>query len=141
MLSRSPLLTRVTALALLGSALAFASETITLGLDLSVSVVTACVLAATALTATGWRWTPLLGAVTITVITANNPFLVDNLLHVNGPGLFVSTAVNVVCAGVAVAAGVAATLVNYRPRVSRSARPKSGPAAGRVGSQPGSRLR
>jgi hypothetical protein len=61
MLERLPVLTRVTTLALLGSALAFASEMITLGLDLSVSVVTACVLAATALTATGWRWTPLLG--------------------------------------------------------------------------------
>jgi uncharacterized membrane-anchored protein len=120
MLSRLPVLTRVTALALLGSALAFASETITLGLDLSVSVVTACVLAATALTATGWRWTPLLGAATIAVITANNPFLVDNLLHVNGLGLFVSTAVNVVCAAVAVAVGVAATVVNYRPVAERA---------------------
>lgn len=114
MLSRLPVLTRVCALALLGSALAFASEMIALGPELDISVVTACVLIAAALTATGWRWTPMLGAATIAVLTANNPFLVENLSFGNGPGLFVPTAVNVVCATVAVVAGVAATVMNYR---------------------------
>jgi hypothetical protein len=115
MFSELPVLTRVTALALLGSALAFASEMIPLGPDLSVSVVAACVLVAAILTVTGWRWTPLLGAATIAFLTANNPFLVENLSLANGTSLFVSTAVNVVCAAVAVVAGVGATARNYRP--------------------------
>ncbi len=115
LLGRLPVLTRVTALALLGTTLAIASELIHLGPDLSVSVVAACVLVAALLTAVGWRWTPLLGVATIVFITLNNPFLVDNLALANGTGLFLSTAVNVACSAVAVAAGLGATVANYRP--------------------------
>ncbi|TQM09105.1 hypothetical protein [Pseudonocardia kunmingensis] len=114
-LGRLPVLTRVTALALLGSALAFAAEMIYLGLGLSVSVITACVLVAAALTAVGWRWTAMLGAATIAFITANNPFLVENLSFGHGTLMFVSTAVNLGCAVVAVVAGLGATVANYRP--------------------------
>jgi uncharacterized membrane-anchored protein len=113
-LDRLPRPTRITVLALLGCTLAFASEMLTLGLDLEVSVVIAVVLVATALTATGRRWTPLLGAATVAMIIANNPFLVDNLRQVNGIGLFLSTAASVCCAAVAVVAGVVATVLGYR---------------------------
>lgn len=113
-LDRLPRPTRITVLALLGCTLAFASEMLTLGLDLSVSVVIAVVLVATALTATGWWWAPLVGAATIAVIIANNPFLVDNLRQVNGTGLFVSTMASVGCAAVAVVAGVVATVLGHR---------------------------
>lgn len=113
---RLPVLTRTTAFALLASALAYASEMLELGPDLSVSIVVACVLAAAGLTATGWRWTPLLGAAIAAVIAVNNPFLLENLSFGNGTGLFASTAVNVVVTAVAVVAGTLATVANYRRR-------------------------
>ena len=112
--TRLPRPTRLTVLALLGSAVAFVSEMLGLGSDVSVSVVVASVLVAAALAATGWRWAPALAVATIVTIMANNPFLVANLSLANGSGLFVSTAINVACAGIAVVAGTAATLRNYR---------------------------
>lgn len=109
-----PPLTRLTLIALLGSALAFASEMVMLGPDLSVSIVVACVLAGCALTATGWP--PLIGAAVIATITANNPFLVENLAHPDKAGFFAATVFNLGCATVAVIAGIGATIVNYRCR-------------------------
>lgn len=111
---RPPVLARLTALALVGCVLALAVELIELGPDLSVSFVAACVLAAAAVAATVRRWGPLMGAVTIVVITANNPFLVENLAFVHGPLLFTSTAVNLTCAALAVVAGVGATVATLQ---------------------------
>lgn len=109
---------RITAFALLGSALAYASEMVELGPDLSVSIVAAVVLAAAGIAATGWWWAPLLGAGVGALVLANNPFLVENLTLGNGAMLFGSTAVNVVLTAVAVVAGFVATAARLRPRTA-----------------------
>jgi hypothetical protein len=65
------LLTKVTLGALVANALAYGSELFRLGpFDVEVSTVVACLLAASALVATGWRWTPLLGGLLAGAITS-----------------------------------------------------------------------
>jgi hypothetical protein len=70
------LLTRVTLGALIVNALAYGSDLLRLGLfDPEVSTIVALLLVASALVATGWRWTPLLGGLLAGAIILGNPFL------------------------------------------------------------------
>ncbi len=117
--SRRPLtlLARITLVALFVNALAYASELIRLGpFDPEVSTVVVLLLVASALVATGWRWTPLLGGLLAGVIIVNNPFLLINLSDPDAGLFFAATVVEVVSGLTALLAGSAATAQNYRAR-------------------------
>jgi plastocyanin len=110
-----PPLTRLTLTALFGSILAFSAEFFLIGaLDREIAIVVAVLAAASMLIATGWRWTPLFGGLLLSAIQANNPFLLYNLAHLERFGFFAATVVNAACSLVVVAAGLAATVQNYR---------------------------
>jgi hypothetical protein len=111
------LLTRVTAGALIVNALAYGSELLRLGpFDPEVSTVVALLLVASALVATGWRWTPLLGGLLAGAIILGNPFLLTNLSDPDGDLFFAATVVEVASGLTALLAGSAATAQNYRAR-------------------------
>ncbi len=111
------LLTRVTAGALIVNALAYGSELLRLGpFDPEVSTVVALLLIASALVATGWRWTPLLGGLLAGAIILGNPFLLINLSDPGAGLFFAATVVEVVSGLTALLAGSAATAQNYRAR-------------------------
>jgi hypothetical protein len=117
--SRRPLtlLTRVTLGALLVNALAYASELLRLDpFDPEVSTVVVCLLVASALVATGWPWTPLLGGLLAGAIIVGNPFLIVNLSDPSAVLFFAATVVEVVSGLTALLAGIAATVQNYRAR-------------------------
>jgi hypothetical protein len=117
--SRRPLtlLTRVTLGALLVNALAYGSELLRLGpFDPEVSTVVVLLLLASALVATGWRWTPLLGGLLAGAIIAGNPFLLTNLSDPSAVLFFAATVVEVASGLTALLAGIAATFQNYRAR-------------------------
>ncbi len=118
--ARRPLtpLTKVTLGALFVNALAYGSELFSLGIDREVSIVVACLLVASALVATGWRWTPLLGGLLAGVIILGNPFLMINLSNPSAASFFVATVVQVVSGLTTLLAGIAATIRNYRARQS-----------------------
>jgi hypothetical protein len=118
-LSRRPLtlLTKVTLGALLVNALGYASELFRLGpFDPEVSTVVACLLVASALVATGWRWTPLLGGLLAGAIIVGNPFLMVNLSDPSAVLFFAATVAEVASGLIALLAGIAATVQNYRAR-------------------------
>jgi hypothetical protein len=111
------LLTRVTAGALFVNALGYAAELLRLGpFDPEVSTVVALLLVASALVATGWRWTPLLGGMLAGAIILGNPFLLINLSDPDAGLFFVATVVEVASGLTALLAGIAATVQNHRAR-------------------------
>ncbi len=115
--ARRPLtsLTKVTLGASLVNALAYGSELFLLGpFDREVSIVVACLLVASALVATGWRWTPLLGGLLAGAIIVGNPFLLVNLSDPSAVGFFAATLVEVVSGLTALLTGIAVTIQNYR---------------------------
>lgn len=115
--ARRPLtpLTKVTLGASLVNALAYGSEFFLLGqIDREVSIIVACLLVASALVATGWRWTPVLGGLLADAIIVGNPFLLINLSDPSAVGFFGATVAEVVSGLTALLAGVAATIQNYR---------------------------
>jgi hypothetical protein len=70
---------------------------------------------AAGLVATGWRWTPAVGAVALltSTIFASVPLLQYHLTHPGyNPAYFIAGVLILVCALVAVVAGIAATLQN-----------------------------
>lgn len=113
--SQRPLtpLTKVTLGASLVNALAYGSELFSLGIDREVGIVVACLLVASALVATGWRWTPLLGGLLAGAIIVGNPFLLINLFDPSAVGFFAATVMEVVSGLTALLAGIAATIQNY----------------------------
>jgi hypothetical protein len=111
------LLTRVTLGALFVNALGYASELLRLGpFDPEVSTIVVLLLVASALVATGWRWTPLLGGLLAGAIILGNPFLLINLSDPGAGLFFAATVVEVVSGLTALLAGIAATVQNYRAR-------------------------
>lgn len=116
--SRRPLtpLTKVTLGASLVNALAYGSELFSLGIDREVGIAVACLLVASALVATGWRWTPLLGGLLASAIIAGNPYLLINLSDPSAVGFFAATVLEMVSGITALLAGIAATIQNYRAR-------------------------
>ncbi len=117
--ARRPLtpLTKITLGALLVNALAYGLELFLLGqIDREVSIIVACLLVASALVATGWRWTPLLGGLLAGAIIVGNPFLLINLSNPSAIGFLAATVVEVVSGLTALPAGIAATIQNYRAR-------------------------
>jgi hypothetical protein len=113
-----PAFTRLTLVALIVNAVAYSSEFPMIGrIEGGISSAVGGLLVASVLIATGWRWTPALGALLAGVITAGNPFLLEHLSHPDALGFFVVTVVEVVAGLVALVAGIAATIQNYRKGV------------------------
>ena len=71
-------------------------------------------LVASALVATGWRWTPLLDGLLAGAIIAGNPFVLIKHSDPNAVLCFAATAVEVASGLAALLAGAAATIQNYR---------------------------
>jgi hypothetical protein len=107
-------LTKVTLVALVINTLAFASEFFLIGhLDREVSIVVGILLVVSGLVATGWRWTPALGALVAGGILIGNPFLVYNLSQPISNGFFLAALVEAISGIVIVVAGIGATAQNY----------------------------
>lgn len=112
---RLPRLSRITLIALVINTLAYAVELPMLGqLDREVSIVVGLLALVCGLIATGWRWTPALGACLAGGILFGNPFLLYNLSQPITSGFFLAAATQVTSAVVVVLAGIAATVQNYR---------------------------
>lgn len=110
-----PPLTKLTIIGLVINTLAFASELIWLGdLDPQVSLVVAGLLVVVGLVATGWRWTPLVGAVVAGFLFFGNPLLLYNLSQPLTNLFFWSALLEVISGLLAVVAGIGATVQNYR---------------------------
>ncbi len=107
-------LAQVTLVALVINTLAYAAEFPLLGqLDREVSIVVALLAVVSGLVATGWRWTPALGALLAGGILMGNPFLAHNLSLPVTSGFFLAAAVQTISGVVSVVAGIAATVQNY----------------------------
>lgn len=105
---------KLTVAALLLTALAYAAELLSLGLDREVSIVVLVLLGVAGLAATGWPLMPALGALVAGAILVLNPFLVFNLSS-PANGLFFSAALAQIGATlVAVGAGIATTVQQLR---------------------------
>ena len=113
-------LTKLTLAALVLTTLAYASEFVLLGLDREIGVVVGCLAVASVLVATGWRWTPALGALLAGGILMGNPWLLHNLSLPITSGFFLAAATQVVCSSIVVVAGVEATVQNYWPGRKRA---------------------
>jgi hypothetical protein len=103
--------------ALVINALAYASEFVLLGqLDREIGIVVGCLLVASVLVATGWRWTPAVGALIAGGILMGNPWLLHNLGHPVTSGFFLAALTQGICSVLVVAAGMGATLQNYHKK-------------------------
>lgn len=100
-------------------------------------VTTACMLAATLLAASGFRWAPVLSALLggyLLYLILTEPFVSESLANPKGPngglGHFIGDVVIIACTLVAFGASIAAAVQNYRrtDRVDRQA-PRWLPAA------------
>jgi hypothetical protein len=109
-------LTKVTFVAMVSVTLAYASELISLGLDREVSIIVGLLTLGSVLVATGWRWTPALGALLAGGIVLGNPFLLYNLSQPITSSFFLAAMVQVISTVVVVAAGIGATVQNYRKK-------------------------
>jgi plastocyanin len=125
--SRQPLATlgKLTAAALLGSALAFATLLLTILLAtgtviLPVLIVAAVLLVVAGIVATGLRWAPLLGALvglgTMIGGVFTQQYFVYHLTHPAEVGPFLLSLLICAFAVVAVGAGIGATVQNYRDK-------------------------
>jgi hypothetical protein len=108
-------LTRLTLFALLVNALAFASEFVMIGqIDFEIAIVVGCLAIGCLLIATGWRWTPAIGAFLAGAILIGNPFLVYNLSQPFPSGFLLAAVTQALSAMVVVVAGLGAVFQNYR---------------------------
>lgn len=74
-------------------------------------------LLVTIIMAIGWRWTPMLGAVIALATSSGSfsqPYFPNDLEHPANSGLFIPVFIIMVSACVAIVAGIAATIQNYR---------------------------
>jgi hypothetical protein len=108
-----PFLTRLTLALLIINTLTYAAEFLWLGIDLEIGIVVTCLSVATVFVATGWRWTPAVGALLAGAILLGNPFLLHNLSLSPSTGFFWAAATQLVCSVTVVVAGVGATVQNY----------------------------
>jgi hypothetical protein len=107
-------LTKVTLVSMVVVTLAYASELLSLGLDREVTIIVSLLALASVLVATGWRWTPLLGALIASGIVLGNPFLLYNLSQPITSSFFLAALVQVVSTIFVIVAGIGATVQNYR---------------------------
>ncbi|HEX6556158.1 MAG TPA: hypothetical protein VF026_25590 [Ktedonobacteraceae bacterium] len=125
-------LTKVTLVALLGTALANTAYIVFFAVLLhhfflpAVLIVSIAPILAAGLVATRWRWTPAVGAILVLLITTlffSQPLLQYYLTHpAYRPAFFFTSVLILAYAFVAVVAGLSATLQNYRsPASLRSA--------------------
>jgi hypothetical protein len=124
--SRQPLATlgKLTAAALIGSALAYATLLLTILLSgafvLPLLIVAVVLLFVAGIIATGLRWAPLLGALvglgTMIGGVFTQQYFVYHLTHPAEVGPFLISLLICVFAVVAICAGVGATVQNYRDR-------------------------
>ncbi len=103
-------LDKLTVAALLVTALAYASELLSLGFDREVSIVVACLVVAAGLAATGWMLTPALGGLLAGAILVMNPFLAFNLSNPANVAFFSAAVVQVAASLVALVAGIGASV-------------------------------
>lgn len=113
---------KLTVAALLVTALGYASELLSLGLDPEVSIVVAVLALATGLAATGWPLTPALGAIVAGLILVMNPFLHFNLSNPSNLAFFSAAVVQASATLVAVVAGISASVQQLR----QGGKPSSG---------------
>jgi hypothetical protein len=112
-------LTKLTLTALTVLTLAYASEFFLIGqLDLEVGIVVAVLTVGAFLVASGWRWTPALGALLAGGILFGNPFLLHNLSLPVTSGFFLAAATQAVSSIVIMVADVGATIQNYKRKVT-----------------------
>jgi plastocyanin len=123
--SLSPL-AKVTAISLLGCALAYAIYTflvyLVATLIIPLLIITIVMFIAAGISALGFKWTPLAGALIALGTTSGSyaqPYFPNDIAHPGNPGAFIPVVVLTACALVAIVAGIAATVQNYRS----SARP------------------
>ncbi len=109
-------LTRLTLVAVIGTALAYASEFLMLGFDLQIGVVVGCLVLAAALVASGWRGAPIVAAIVVLGIMMGNPYLQFNLSRPFPSAFFLAAFSQVLCSSVVLLAGLGATLLNYLPK-------------------------
>lgn len=110
-----PIFTKVTLVTLVVNALAYASEFHLLReLDREVGIAVGLLVIASALVGTGWRWTPLLGALLAGGLLIGNPDLLYNLSQPVTSGFFLAASVQAISGVVVVIAGIIATVRNYR---------------------------
>lgn len=108
-------LTKLTLATLVLTTLAYASEFLLLGqLDREIAIVVGCLTSASVLVATGWRWTPALGALLAGGILMGNPWLRHNLSLPVTSGFYWAAAIQAACSFLVVVAGVGAVVQNYR---------------------------
>ncbi|MDQ2713494.1 MAG: hypothetical protein M3Z08_01145 [Chloroflexota bacterium] len=112
---------RVTAGALLISALAYFAYIAILyavaGLIVPLVIIGAVVFVAAIIVATGWRWAPALGALVALGTSIGGlmqPYFPNDLAHPSGAGQFIPVFIIEACTLVAIVAGIAATIQNYR---------------------------
>lgn len=116
--TRRPLsmLGKLTVAALLVTALGYASELLSLGLDPEVSIAVAVLALVAGLVATGWPLAPALGALIAGLILINNPFLSFNLSNPSNLHFFVAALVQATATLIAVATGIGASVQQLRHR-------------------------
>lgn len=108
-------LTKLVLAALVLTTLAYASEFVLVGFDREIGTVVSCLVVASILIATGWRWTSALGVLLVVGILAGNPWLLHNLSLPITSGFFLAAATQVVCSLIVVVTGIGASFQNYRP--------------------------
>lgn len=112
-----PVFAKATLVALVVNALAYASEFhLIRQLDREIAIAVGLLVTASALVGTGWRWTPLLGALLAGGLLIGNPFLLYNLSQPMTSGFFLAALVQTISGVVVVIAGVVATVQNYWQR-------------------------
>jgi hypothetical protein len=112
-----PVLVKVTLVAQVINALAYASEFhLIRQLDREIAIAVALLVIASALVATGWRWTPLLSVLMAGGLLIGNPFLLYSLSQPVTSGFFLAALVQAISGVVVVIAGIVATVRNYRQR-------------------------
>lgn len=126
---RTSTLAKLTAAALAGMATTFGSmQLFVLGFDPAVTIVSLLLLVAAGLIFTGWRWVPALGAL-FTLLVAGGllaPAFDQIIAEIVTPGMPLRVALTILLPlmAVAILAGIAATVQNYRrpPEARRAPR-------------------
>ncbi len=110
-------LAKLTLGALVINALAYASKFVLLGqFDREIGIVVGCLIVASMLVTTGWRWTPAAAAVLTGTILIGNPWLLHNLGQPVTSGFFWAANTQVICSVLTVVAGIGATLQHYHKK-------------------------
>ncbi len=87
------------------------------GLIVPLVIIGTVVFVAAIVVATGWRWAPALGALVALATSIGGltqPYFPNDLAHPSGAGQFIPVFIIETCALLAIVAGIAATIQNYR---------------------------